>query len=174
MGEKRALIVVDMQNDYLWEQRLPKFSYDTASLVRAVNQAIDRYVSQYFDVFYISEIIPNNFLTKKFLGFSLAGTPGAALYGGLHIVSDLFYEKQMPDSFSNADFKRKMQREYYTEVVICGLDLCGCAGATAKGARACGMQSSLLLPATGCRFSAEKQQKQLDSLTGLGVKIITE
>ena len=174
MGERRALIVVDMQNDYLWEQRLPKFSYNTPALVEAVNQAIDLYLSRYYEVFYISEIVPNNFLTKKLIGFSLAGTPGAELYAGLRRVSDLCFEKQMPDAFSNADFKRKMQREYYTEAVVCGLDLCGCAGATAAGARACGMQSSLLLPATGCRFSAEKQQKKLDRLAALGVKIITE
>lgn len=174
MGERRALIVVDMQNDYLWEQRLPKFSYDTGTLTAAVNQAIDRYSAMHYDVFYILEIVPNNFLTKKLIGFSLAGTPGAELYGGMHIVSDFRYEKQMPDAFSNADFKRFMQRNYYTEAVVCGLDLCGCAGATAQGARNNGMQSSLILPATGCRFSAEKQQKQLDKLAAVGVKLIAE
>lgn len=172
MGEKRALIVVDMQNDYLWPQRMPKFSYNTAALVDAVNQAIAYYQSMIYDVFYISEIIPNNFFTQRVFGFSLEGTPGAELYQGLNIVSQNFYAKQMPDTFSNADFKRKMQREYYTEAVVCGLDLCGCAGATAKGARNCGMKSTLLLGATGCRFPAEKQQKMLASLGALGVKLV--
>ena len=169
MGEKRALIVVDMQNDYLWPQRMPKFNYDTAALVAAVNQAIAYYQSMIYDVFYIAEIVPNNFITKKMIGFSLAGTPGAALYDGLAVVSQNYYEKQMPDAFSNPDFKRAMQRGYYTEAVVCGLDLCGCAGATAKGARASGMKSTLLMSATGCRFPEEKKQKTLNSLREIGV-----
>lgn len=174
MGERRALIVVDMQNDYLWDLRMPKFSYDTPSLVDAVNGAIRYYASQHYDVFYILEVVPNNFAMKKLVGFSLAGTPGAELFDGLEIVSDQMYEKQLPDAFSAKDFKLKMQRSYYTEAVVCGLDLCGCAGATAKGARANGMKSSLLLPATGCRFPEAKQQKMLQSLEKLGVQLLTE
>ena len=172
MGEKRALIVVDMQNDYLWERRLPKFNYNTPALLAAVNQAIDYYRSMYYDVFYIAEVIPNNFITKKTLGFSLAGTPGAMLHPGLSIVSDNYYEKQMPDSFTNAAFKRRMQHEYYMEAVICGLDFCGCAGATAKGARGCGMKSTLLLNATGCRYGEDKYQKMYASLLGMGVQLL--
>ena len=174
MGENRALIVVDMQNDYLWKKRMPKFAYDTPSLVGAVNQAIRYYYAQRYDVFYILEIVPNNFVMQKMVGFSLAGTPGAELYEGLEIVSDMMFEKQLPDAFSAKDFKLKMQRGYYTEAVVCGLDLCGCVGATAKGARANGMKSSLLLPATGCRFPEAKQQKMLASLESLGVQILTE
>ena len=29
MSDKNALLVIDMQNDYLWEKRKPMFSYDT-------------------------------------------------------------------------------------------------------------------------------------------------
>lgn len=174
MGENRALIVVDMQNDYLWEKRMPKFSYDTPALVGAVNQAIRRYQSQHYDVFYILQIVPNNFVLRKLVGFSIAGTPGAELYEGMEIVSDQRFEKNMPDAFSSKEFKLKMQRGYYTEAVVCGLDLCGCVGATAKGARANGMKSSLLLPATGCRFPEAKQQKMLTSLESLGVQLLTE
>ena len=32
---KTALLVIDMQNDYLWEKRMPKFAYDTAQLTAA-------------------------------------------------------------------------------------------------------------------------------------------
>ena len=30
---KKALVVIDMQNDYLWEKRKKKFTYDTEELV---------------------------------------------------------------------------------------------------------------------------------------------
>ena len=37
---KTALLVIDMQNDYLWEKRKPIFAYDTERLVAAVNELI--------------------------------------------------------------------------------------------------------------------------------------
>ncbi len=37
MSDKKALIVIDMQNDYLWPERKKKFSYDTDTLVGNVN-----------------------------------------------------------------------------------------------------------------------------------------
>ena len=38
-----ALIVIDMQNDYLYEKRMPKFSYNTAELTANVNKLIHQY-----------------------------------------------------------------------------------------------------------------------------------
>ena len=35
MAGKKALIVIDMQNDFLWEKRKAMFSYDTAALTAA-------------------------------------------------------------------------------------------------------------------------------------------
>ena len=40
---KTALLVIDMQNDYLWERRKPVFAYNTAKLTAAVNGLIHRY-----------------------------------------------------------------------------------------------------------------------------------
>ena len=40
---KTALLVIDMQNDYLWEKRIPIFAYDTERLVAAVNELIHEY-----------------------------------------------------------------------------------------------------------------------------------
>ena len=37
---KKALLVIDMQNDYLWEKRKARFSYDTQTLTAAVNALI--------------------------------------------------------------------------------------------------------------------------------------
>ena len=36
---KKALLVIDMQNDYLWDKRKTKFNYDS-SLVKSVNNTI--------------------------------------------------------------------------------------------------------------------------------------
>ena len=40
---KKALIVIDMQNDYLWEKRKKMFTYNTSELTDSVNHAIRSY-----------------------------------------------------------------------------------------------------------------------------------
>ena len=40
MANKKALVVIDMQNDFLWEKRKAKFLYNTNELVNDVNNAV--------------------------------------------------------------------------------------------------------------------------------------
>ena len=56
---KKALLVIDMQNDYLYEKRKAKFSYDTENLVNSVNSLIEKYHGENSDVIYIRHIIQN-------------------------------------------------------------------------------------------------------------------
>ena len=53
MSDKKALIVIDMQNDYLDENRKPMFSYDPDDLVTSVNNAIRQYKENGYDIIYI-------------------------------------------------------------------------------------------------------------------------
>lgn len=52
---KKALLVIDMQNDYLYEKRKAKFSYDTENLVNSVNSLIEKYHGKNSDVIYIDK-----------------------------------------------------------------------------------------------------------------------
>lgn len=169
MAEKKALVVIDMQNDYLWAQRKPMFSYDTDALVDAVNQAIAAYQAQGSDIIYIAQMFPNLITNKWFIGFSIKGTAGAELFDKLNIVSDLYFEKNLSDAYSAKAFRTHMQQQGYAEVVLCGLDECGCVGATAKGAAKTGVRVSVIESATGCRFSNAKQQKMRAELRKLNV-----
>ena len=90
MPEKKALIVIDMQNDYLWEKKKPMFTYDTDKLVSHVNRAIDAYSSEGCDIIYIRHVLPR---LMWGVGFSIKGTEGAELYPGLNVVSDLIFDK---------------------------------------------------------------------------------
>lgn len=172
MADKKALIVIDMQNDYLWDKRKPMFSYDTAALVGAVNAAAEEYGAKGYDIIYIAQMFPNLITNKWFIGFSIKGTAGAELYSGMNVVSKLYFEKNLPDTYSSKAFKEHMEKEAYSEVVLCGLDECGCVGATAKGAVKTGVKVFMLERAIGCRFPKEKLQKMRDSLTSLGVQYI--
>ena len=56
MAADKALLVIDMQNDYLWDKRKTMFSYDTDKLVKNVNQAISTYNENGYDIIYILSI----------------------------------------------------------------------------------------------------------------------
>lgn len=172
MAGKKALIVIDMQNDYLWEKRKAMFSYNTDELVGAVNNAVSSYKGKGYDVIYIAQMFPNIITNKWFIGFSIKGTEGAELYSRLNIVSDLYFEKNLPDTYSSKAFREHMKTQGYTEIVLCGLDECGCVGATAKGAVKTGAKVYMLENCIGRRFSDDKVKKMRDSLTSLGVEYI--
>ena len=55
---KKALLVIDMQNDYLWDKRKPMFSYETDELVGNVNRAISSYKENGSDIIYIKHVLP--------------------------------------------------------------------------------------------------------------------
>lgn len=172
MEEKKALIVIDMQSDYLREGRKKMFSYDTDELVAAVNASIARYQEQGYDIIYIKQVFQNIITNRVFIGFTIQGTPGARLYDGLNVVSDLVFEKYFSNSFTAKAFRKHMEQAGYSEVVLCGLDECGCVGATAKGAVKAGLKVYMLTDSIGRRFPDKKVQKKRAKLRKLGVEYI--
>lgn len=172
MSDKKALIVIDMQNDYLWNKRKKMFSYNTSELVNAVNAIIREFSEQGNDVIYIGQVFPNIVTNKWFIGFSIKGTAGAEIFSDIDIVSDFYFEKNLPDSFTSKKFRSFVAEKKYSEITVCGLDLCGCVGATAKGALKTGAKVKLAVAATGCRFEKDKAEKMKNKLISTGVEII--
>ncbi|MBQ9608780.1 MAG: cysteine hydrolase [Lachnospiraceae bacterium] len=165
----KALLVIDMQNDYLWDKRKSMFTYDTDKLVDDVNQAIMTYKENGYDIIYIKHILPK---VMWGVGFSIKGTEGAEIYPGLNFVSELVFEKKHSDTYTAKDFRQHMEKQGYNEVVLCGLDECGCVGATAKGAAKTGVKVFMLKDCIGRRFPDEKVQKMRADLKALGVQYI--
>jgi nicotinamidase-related amidase len=171
MNEK-ALLVIDMQNDYLWTKRKPVFTYDTNSLVERINSCIHEYSSNGCDVIYISQVFPDIFTNRLFIGFSIKGTEGAELYDRLDIVSELCFEKNLPDTFTAKAFRKHFESRGYKKVYLCGIDECGCVGATAKGAVKTGASVYLIEKCTGCRYSEKKRSAMHKKLESFGVRYI--
>lgn len=169
MSDKKAMLVIDMQNDYLWDKRKSMFSYDTDKLTGNVNKAIDSYKEKGYDIIYIKHILPKLLWG---VGFSIKGTEGAELYSGLSIVSDLCFEKSRSDTYTAKAFREYMKTQRYKEVVLCGLDECGCVGATAKGAVKTGIKVSMLEDCIGRRFPEKKVSKMREQLKAMGVEYI--
>ena len=169
MSEKKALIVIDMQKDYLWDKRKNMFTYDTAELTGNVNNAIASYEKEGYDIIYIKHILPKLLWG---VGFSIAGTEGAELFEGVDIVSDLIFEKNHSDTFTSKPFHEHVKKQGYKELVLCGLDECGCVGATARGAVKNGIKVHMLEKCIGCRFPDSKKQEMRTRLKSLGVEYI--
>lgn len=169
MSDKKAVIVIDLQKDYLWSKRKPMFSYDTDKLIGNVNSKIASYQERGYDIIYIKHILPK---LMWGVGFSIKGTEGSELYEGLNIVSDLCFEKNKSDSYTSRTFREHMEKTGYREVVLMGLDECGCVGATAKGAAKRGIKVKMLKDCIASRFPETKVVKMRERLRQLGVEYI--
>lgn len=166
---KIALIVNEMQNDYLWEKRKDKFPYDTAPLLDAVNAAIDRVHAAGGDVLYLTQIFPDTPSNHIIFGYCITGTEGAALHADLHIVSEHCFEKNVSDLFADAKFREFVTAQGYDELHFCGIDECACIAATAKTAAASGMRAVILENGTATRFDVRKKAVTRAELKAAGV-----
>lgn len=167
-----ALLVIDMQNDYLYEKRKQQFSYDTEKLTEAVNTLIRQYRDQQCPVIYIRHIIQNLPTNRLLFGYSIAGTEGAELFGGLEIVSDYCFDKLVGDALSNKQLRGLIAEKGIDTLHLCGLDECGCVTSTALGAARRGLKAEILRGGTATVFPEKKVQKAHARLEKAGVRFI--
>ncbi len=169
---KTALLVIDMQNDYLYEKRKSRFAYDTKKLTADVNSLIHRYDDDGSDVIYIRHIIQNLPTNRLLFGYSIAGTEGAELYGGLDIVSDYCFDKLLGDALTNKKLLEMVNEKGYDELHICGLDEFGCVTSTALGAVKRGITAKIVRSGTVSVFPEGKQAKGREKLRKAGIEYI--
>ncbi|MBQ8927190.1 MAG: cysteine hydrolase [Oscillospiraceae bacterium] len=169
---KNALLVIDMQNDYLWEARKPKFAYNTAKLVDDVNTLIHAYADAGHDVIYIRHLIQNLPTNRLLFGYSIAGTPGAELYSGLDIVSKYRFDKLFGDAFTNRYLERMVRERGYAQLCLCGLDEAGCVTATALGAKKRGFEAVICERGVATVMPEKKVSKAREKLGQAGIRRI--
>lgn len=166
---KTALLVIDMQNDYLWEKRKKLFDYNTEKLVSSVNGLIRKYHSDGMDVIYIRHMI-HDLPTNRFLfGYSIAGTEGAELYSGLEVVSEYCFDKYFGDALTNRELRKLIQSKGYDMLHLCGLDECGCVTATALGAVKRRIKAAILREGTATVFPEKKVAAAHEKLNKAGI-----
>ena len=166
----KALLVIDIQNDYFWDKRMKKFTYPN-ELINSINETINKYKND-SDIIYISHLIQNIITNRLLFGFSIEGTEGAELYKELNIVSNLKFNKYFGDAFTSKEFKEFMNSKNYDEVLICGIDQCGCVYHTALGAIKNNFKTTIITNATGCRYSENKLNNKKNKLVNAGVNFI--
>lgn len=166
---KTALLVCEMQNDYLWEKRKSKFPYDTEKLVAAVNAEIARSEAAGADVLLLLQIFPDTPSNHIIFDFSIEGTEGAELYHGIQAAAPKIFEKNVADAFLDKDFAAFMAAQGYDEIRVCGIDENGAVAATAKGAQRNGAAVTIVKAATASRFPIGKLAPLRAELKVLGI-----
>lgn len=169
---KAALLVIDMQNDYLYEKRMKRFAYNTDELVGHVNGLIRQYSATGRDIIYIRHIIQNLPTNRVLFGYSLAGTEGAELYGCLDIASGYIFDKLVGDALSNRKLRALIEDKGYVQLHLCGLDECGCVASTALGAKKRGIEAEILRDGTATVFDERKVARTRERLRKAGVRYI--
>ncbi len=169
---KTALLVIELQNDYLWEKRFPKFNYDTDALIGSVNEAIARYRAAGCDVVCISQIFPDTPTNRLVFGFCITGTEGAALCPALDADTPYRFEKNTADIFGDAEIGAFFKAQGYTDYVLCGIDLCGTVLAAAEGAVRSGAGVKILRNCTATRFDTRKKGEVMAKLRAIGAEMI--
>lgn len=169
---KAALIVIDMQNDYLYEERKAIFAYNTAELTTSVNNIIHEYKETGSDVIYIRHIIQNFPTNRLLFGYSIAGTKGAELYSGLDIVSEYCFDKLVGDALSNKKLQELIGKNRYEVLHLCGLDECGCVTSTALGAAKRGIKAEIIRKGTATVFPQKRVEKARKKLEKAGIRYI--
>ena len=169
----KALLVIDVQEDYFSENRNKKKLHfqNPALLIQNINTAIEKYKIDGYEIIYIAEILPDLFTNRLVFGFSIKGTEGAKLVKGLNILSDNYFEKQLPNSFSNKQLCKLIKEKNIEEVVLCGIDEAGCVKGTAKGGIKLGLNVKIIKDAVDTVFD-NRRNKIRENLNKLGVKYI--
>ena len=129
---KKALLVIDMQNEIIGKNHAPQFNYNTETLLQSVNKVID--VNKSNMVIYIKHIMKKN-LINKFASFhTYEGTENAELVPELHIVSDYVLSKHKGNAFTNPQLQKLLNDHNIECVEIIGIDGGWCVSLTAIGA----------------------------------------
>ncbi|MBR6107575.1 MAG: isochorismatase family protein [Oscillospiraceae bacterium] len=166
---KKVLLVIEMQNDYLWEKRKQKFPYDTETLVSAVNSAIAEAEAAGTDVICLMQVFPDTPTNHLVFGFCIEQTEGVKLYAGLHAEHAKQIEKNTADPYLSAEFAKYVSAQGYDEFLLCGIDEYGSISGAAKAIAQHGAAVTILKACTATRFPANKLIPVRNELKQLGV-----
>lgn len=161
----KALLVMDMQNICVGENHARLFTYERDKLIKNINKKIEEYEPD--SVFYIRNLMKDNFLSKLAPFKVFDGMVEAELTKELLVVSDHIFSKYEGDAFSNEKFAAALKEKNVKELEIVGVDGGGCVSRTALGAVKAGYE--VILP-TECigTIMMKKEKKLRNELLKLG------
>jgi nicotinamidase-related amidase len=161
LPEKQAILVVDMQKDFLDPKgRLPVDSGQARLIINKINLLLTGAKSTTTEIIYIgNEFSPSDRIGNWFRNHAaIRGEDGTGLIPGLLVVNDNYFSKSHPDAFSNRQFDRHLRDRKINELVITGVFADQCVLATVKGALQRGYK--VVVPSDGVAAENEKDLRK--------------
>lgn len=129
MKSKKALLLIDIQNDYFENGRNPLV--DSSAAASKATSLI-----RYFRMNHLPVIHVRHISCKPDATFFLQGTIGAEIYHGLApMENEPVIIKHFPNSFYRTELHELLQTMEVQELVICGMMTHMCIDATTRAAK---------------------------------------
>lgn len=166
MANKKALLVLDMQEICVGENHAKFFKYDD-DLLRRVNEVIE----QNDAVIYIRTVMKNNLINRLSPVRVFDGAKEAELAECLKKKGNAVFDKYRGDAFSNPELLSYLRKHGIGSLELVGIDGAGCVALTAFSAIENGFDVSLNTKAIDTMFK-KKMDKRFKCLGAKGVTIV--
>jgi nicotinamidase-related amidase len=170
---QRALLVIDMQIDYIDENgKLPIEKSQTNNLIKNVNNIIDYSHGINYKIIYIRRLFRKNDIGNVFRNFAaIEGTAGVEIDPRINVVSGNIFDKYTPSAFSNKRFENFLIKNHINELYVCGVMADECVYETALSAFNSGYIVNYYANAVGAS-SKKNIESAIEKLKSRGIKII--
>ena len=122
---KKALIVVDLQNDYFCGGSMELQEIDKA--LENTNKLVEFARKQNYKIYFIQHFSTGNDAT-----FFVPNTKGVELNKNLNIKDEMIIKKDYPNSFRETRLKNELEKEKIENLIICGAMTHMCIDATVR------------------------------------------
>ena len=156
---RRALLLIDFQYDFLAaDGRMPVDRSQVQPVVDAARSAIERargagdLIVRIGNEFGPNDVVGNVLRHRA----AVAGSPGAAWDPRVDAKDSIYVAKWKSNAFCNPELSQLLKDGQIEYVRLAGLFARACVTATAKAARAQGLQVQLLVDAIACKSNASR------------------
>lgn len=133
---KTALLVLDMQEDFLGENgKMPINKEQIPGITRVVNGLIDNFERNGQPIIYVKSEFPKRALGNRIRhNAAIEGSPGTRIFEKIRISGSTIFSKKEPDAFSNPEFEQYLVAHQINRLVITGVYADQCVLYTTLGA----------------------------------------
>jgi nicotinamidase-related amidase len=170
---KTALLVMDMQEDFLGEKaKMPIAREQIPALTAVVNSLIDEFERNGQPIIYIKSEFPKIALGNRIRHHAaIVGSPGTNIYGKIRISGKVVFSKKKPNAFSNPEFEKYLIENQVSQLVITGVYAEQCVLDTALAALDRKYQVKFVRNGVGS-LSEQAVNKACDKVKKRGAEVI--
>jgi nicotinamidase-related amidase len=133
---KTALLVLDMQEDFLGENaKSPINKEQVPAITAVVNSLVDEFERNGQLIIYVKSEFPKKAIGNRIRHYAaIEGNPGTEIFGKIRISGSAIFSKKEPDAFSNPEFEKYLVANQVNQLVITGVYADQCVLYTTLGA----------------------------------------